>query len=181
MGAQWYVLRSKPRKEEILWRQAVIRLFDVFYPRLQTSPVNPRSRKHRSYFPGYMFVKADLEEVGLSAFNYMPYAVGLVCFGDVPASVPDEIIMALRRRVSEVAHAGRGQSDGLKQGERVEILDGPLAGYEALFDVGLPKTDRVRVLLKMLSDRYVPVELKAATVAKTVDPPPMVGLQYAAQ
>jgi len=166
MSVHWYVLRSKPRKEETLWRQASIRGFDVFYPRIKVQPVNPRSRSLRPHFPGYMFVKADLEEAGLSAFNYMPYAVGLVCFGGEPASISEAFIFALRRRLREIAEAGGGLLGGLRRGDPVWIQDGPFAGYEALFDVRLPGTDRVRVLLNMLSDRYVPVELQAACIQK---------------
>ena len=52
-----------------------------------------------------MFVKSDLKEVGLSAFNYMPYAVGLVSLGGEPASVSEALIFALRRRLREIAEA----------------------------------------------------------------------------
>ena len=34
-----------------------------------------------------------------------------------------------------------------------------LEGYRAIFDARLPGTERVRVLLKMLNDRYVPLEV----------------------
>jgi transcriptional antiterminator RfaH len=179
MSVHWYVLRSKPRKEETLWRQASIRGVDVFYPRIKVQPVNPRSRKLRPYFPGYMFVKVDLEEAGLSVFNYMPYAVGLVCFGGEPASISEAFIFALRRRLREITEAGGELLGGLRRGDPVWIQDGPFAGYEALFDVRLPGTDRVRVLLKMLSNRYVPVELEAAGIAKANGSRSHVGLQYA--
>ena len=66
MTTHWYALRSKPCKEDILWRQVGLRGFECFYPRLRVKPVNPRSRKIRPYFPGYMFVRADLSEAGNS-------------------------------------------------------------------------------------------------------------------
>jgi transcriptional antiterminator RfaH len=166
MSVHWYALRSKPRKEEILWRQASLRGFDVFYPRIKVQPVNHRARKLRPYFPGYMFVRADLKEVGLSAFNSMPYAVGLVSFGGEPAPVSESLVHALNRRLLEIAHTGGELFDGLKRGDPVWIQDGPFAGYQALFDARLPGDERVRVLMKMISDRYVPVELKAANIAK---------------
>ena len=37
--------------------------YEVFYPCLRIHPVNPRSRKIVPYFPGYLFVEADLELV----------------------------------------------------------------------------------------------------------------------
>ena len=166
MTSHWYVLRSKPRKEETLWRQASIRGVEVYYPRIKVNPVNPRARKLRPYFPGYMFIQAELDEVGLSTFNYMPYAIGLVSFGGEPATVSDALILALKRRLHEIWESGGEFFDGLRPGDPVLIREGPFTGYEAIFDVRLSGTDRVRVLLKMLRDRYVPVELNAGWIER---------------
>ncbi len=73
MTLSWYAIRSKPRKEEPLWGQLLAGEIETFYPRLRVRPINPRSRKVVPYFPGYMFVNADLEDVGASTFNYMPF------------------------------------------------------------------------------------------------------------
>lgn len=166
MSRLWYALRSKPRKEEVLWRQLHAQEYEVFFPRLKVQPVNPRSRKLRPYFPGYMFVHVDIDEVGLSTFQWMPHAVGLVNFDGEPASVPENLIHAIRKRVEEIAAAGGEVFVGLKQGDIVRISSGPFAGYEALFDVRLPGSERVRVLLKMLSDRRVLVELNAGQIER---------------
>ena len=39
------------------------------------------------------------------------------------------------------------------------VREGAFEGYRALVDARLPGTERVRVLLKMLNDRYVPLEV----------------------
>jgi transcription antitermination factor NusG len=163
MASQWYVLRSKPNKEDIVWQQVQAWGFETFYPRLQVRPVNPRSRKIKPYFPGYLFVRADLSEAGLSTFQYMPYAVGLVCFGGEPAYVPEALINAIRLRVGgEIAEAGAGITGDFKRNDPVWILDGPFAGYEAIFDTRIPGRERVRVLLQMLDGRNIKVEMYAA-------------------
>jgi len=113
-----------------------------------------------------MFVQADLQDVGLSTFQYMPYAIGLVCFGGEPAHVPESLILAIRRRVEEIAEVGGELFDGLKRGDQVWIQDGPFADYQAIFDARLDGGERVRVLLKMLNDRFVPVEIDAAMIEK---------------
>jgi transcription antitermination factor NusG len=166
MAESWYALRSKPRKEEVLWQQLVAREVEVFFPRIRVHPVNPRSRKLRPYFPGYMFVRVDLEEVGLSKFNWMPHAIGLVSFDGIPATVPDNLIHAVRKRVEEIAEVGGEFYDGLQAGDPVRISSGPFSGYEAIFDTRLPGTERVRVLIQMLSDRNIPGELKAGQVER---------------
>jgi transcriptional antiterminator RfaH len=68
--------------------------------------------------------------------------------------------------VEEIAAAGGEFYDGLKPGDLVRISSGPFAGYEAIFDARLPGSERVRVLIQMLSDRSVPVELKAGQVER---------------
>ena len=166
MTSQWYALRSKPRKEEILWRQLRAQEFEVFFPRIRVHPVNPRSRKLLPYFPGYMFVNVNLDEVGLSTFQWMPHAIGLVSFDGEPSTVPENLIVAINKRVEEIAAAGGEFFDGIKPGDTVKINTGPFAGYEAIFDTRLPGSERVRVLIQMLSDRRLPVELKAGQVER---------------
>ncbi len=163
----WYALRSKPRKEEVVWRQARDRGYEVFYPRLRVHTVNPRARQVKAYFPGYMFVQVDLVQTGLSAFKWMPHSLGLVSFGDEPSIVPENLIYAIRRRVEEIALAGGELFDGLRSGDSVVISEGPFAGYEAIFDTRLPGSQRVRVLLQLLTNqRNIPVELQAGQIKR---------------
>lgn len=164
MSFQWYVLRSKPHKEALVWQQVLSHGLETYYPRLKVRPVNPRSRKIRPYFPGYLFVHADLDRVGLSIFQWMPHALGLVCFGGVPAPVPGELIAGIRQRLEEIQTAGGELLHRVKPGDRVVIQDGPFAGYEAIFDVRLSGKDRVRVLLQLLNDRCIPMELRAGQI-----------------
>ena len=164
MSANWYVLRSKARKEDAVYAQALQRGLEVFYPRLRVNPVNPRARKVRPYFPGYMFVHVDLEVVGYSVLRWMPNGLGLVQFGGEPATVPDSMIHAIRKRTEEIAAAGGELFMAIAPGDKVRIQDGPFAGYEAIFDARIPGTERVRVLLQFLNDRRVSVELNAGQI-----------------
>lgn len=166
MATRWYALRSKPRKEDVLWRQIKAQDYEIFYPRIRVQPVNPRSKKVRPYFPGYMFIRVDLEEVGKSTFNWMPHAIGLVSFGGEPAWVPDNLVHAVRKRVDEINEAGGELFEGLQEGDEIRIKEGPFSGYEAIFDARIPGSERVRVLIQMLSDRQVPVELRAGQIRK---------------
>ncbi|RCK76396.1 MAG: Transcriptional activator RfaH [Anaerolineae bacterium] len=160
MSVYWYALRSKPRKEEVVYRQILNQNIEVYYPRLRVHPINPRARKIQPYFPGYLFVHVDLYVLGLSYFKWMPYTQGLVCFGEEPAIVPEHLILELKRKVHVIAEAGGEFFNGLKSGETVYIRQGPFAGYEAIFDTRIPGSERVRVLLKLLYDhRQVPLEL----------------------
>jgi transcription elongation factor/antiterminator RfaH len=161
MAPSWYVLRSKPNKEALLWDQLLIRKIETFYPFLKVKPVNPRSRKIKSYFPGYIFIHVDLDEIGFSTWNWLPGATGIVSFGAIPATVPDALIHAIKLRVEEINATGDEVFDVLKHGDVVEIQDGPFAGYEAIFDMRISGNDRVRVLLKLLQGKSAKVDIPA--------------------
>ena len=168
MNAQWYVLRSKPHKEDSLWQHARSRGYEIFYPRIPVKTVNPRARKVVPYFPGYMFVRVAIQEVGLSIFQWMPHAHGLICFDNAPATVSDDLVEAIRTRVYAIAEAGGELFLELKRGDPLTIKSGPFAGYDAIFDARLSGGERVRVLLELLDDRQVPVELSEARIQRRV-------------
>ncbi len=165
MSLRWYALHSHPHKEDMLWKQLEASGFEVFYPRLHVRPVNPRSRKIRPYFPGYLFVRVDLQEAGLSIFNWMPYSTGLVSFGGEPSVVSDALIQALQQRMQELQTIQRSATSGYQSGDAIQVETGPFAGFEGIFDVALSGNERVRVLLKLLS-RDVPVELPTHQIRK---------------
>ena len=164
MTTNWYVLHSKPHKEEMLAEQLELCRIETFAPRIRVQVINPRARKIRAYFPGYIFVRADLEKLGLSVFQYVPGFASLITFGGEPAFVPDGLIHAIRQRVDEINFSGGELFDVLKSGQTVLLHSGPFAGYEAIFDVRLPGTERVRVFLKLLRNRKMPVELPAGYI-----------------
>jgi transcription antitermination factor NusG len=160
----WYALQSKPNKEEVVWQQVTAQGYESFYPRLPIRPVNPRARKTKPYFPGYLFVRVDLDKVGHTIFQWLPDGVGLVSFDGNPAPVEDLLINGVRDHVDEIVRKGGLAYYGLKPGDEVAIRSGPFAGYRAIFDTDLPGKDRVRVLLRLLGERATPLELDAVHV-----------------
>ena len=167
MDPTWYVLHSKPRKEEFLLGQLRSHGFETYCPFVRVVTVNPRARKMRLYFPGYVFLHVDLGHSKASSLQWMPGATGFVSFDGIPASVPEGLVPALRERVDAIHADGGELFHGLKPGDPVRITEGPFAGYEAIFDARLPGSERVRVLLKLLQQRrQLPVDLPAGQIQK---------------
>ena len=164
MTVSWYALRSKPRMEEFLADQVRLRNVEVFSPFIRVQVVNPRARRRKPYFPGYIFVHADPESASMSSCRHLPGSAGLVQFGGQPAGVPDGLIQAIRQKVEAINEAGGELFQALKKGQQVLIHSGPFTGYEAIFDSRLPGADRVRVLLQLLKNRHLPVDLPAGQV-----------------
>ncbi len=179
MAAHWYTLHVKPHKERFVHERLLApegipylgelvaeRPIEVFLPAVRVKPKNPRAAKIRPYFPGYLFVHADLSVLGDNAFSWIPGAHGLVRFGDVPAVVPDSLIRELKQRMIQIEEAGGLVAASLKPGDAVRIVSGPFAGYEAIFDAQLPGQERVQVLLAFLSKHPQPVQLDVEDVKK---------------
>lgn len=169
MAVSWYVIRSKPNKEEFLAGQFSAYGIKVYYPRIRVKTVNPRARKVKPYFPSYLFVHVDLETVSTSTLQWMPGAVNLVSFDGEPASVPDALISAIERQVDHLNASQDKLVNGLKPGDVVVIHEGPFAGYEAIFDGRIPGRERVRVLLTFLQKRHLPVELRENQIGRAKD------------
>jgi transcriptional antiterminator RfaH len=167
----WYALRSKPNKEFLLHEQLLARNIECFFPRVKVNPVNLRSRKVQPYFPGYIFVKVDLENLGSNTFKWMPYAQRLVSFDGIPAAVPSPIINQLRTTLRTINDRGGLETGGFTPGEAIILTDGPFEGYEGIFDTQLSGSDRVKVLLNLLNGRQLPVEIKADQVTRNKTKP----------
>jgi transcriptional antiterminator RfaH len=166
MTYHWYALRAKPHKEVTVYRQLIAEDLTVYFPQLHVKPVNPRAAKIRPYFPGYMFVQADLEAMGQNAFAWTPGTHGLVTFGDVPAIVPENLIFELKKQIQWLEANGGLQATKFKNGERVRVVHGPFSGYEGIFDFYMPDSERVQVLLAFLSRHPQPIKMDMGSIEK---------------
>jgi len=160
MTASWYVLQSKPRKEEFLCGQLASHRLEFYCPRIPVRRVNPRARKMMPYFPGYVFVHVDLEQIQVSSLRWLPGAIGIVSVDREPAHVPEGLLAAIRLRVNKINRAGGDPTlAGIKAGDDVMIRHGPFAGYKAVLAACLQGSERVRVLLSLLCGRKIRMEL----------------------
>jgi transcriptional antiterminator RfaH len=159
----WYVLETKPHKEAVVLRQLLHHNLEAFYPQLRAELTRYRKSGLKPYFPRYLFVRADVKQIGLSRFQHIPHALGLVCVGSEPAAVADPLVRAIQHRIQELA-ARRTAGDGLRRGDHVTIRGGPFEGYEALFDVRVSGGERVRVLLQVLGRPSLAVEMSTAYI-----------------
>jgi len=171
MTPNWYVLRSKPNREEFLEGQLFARGIETYYPRLKAHPVNPRARKFKPYFPGYIFVRVDLEKTLASNLERIPGTANLVTFGGETPVIPGYLMDAIRFKVDKVNATGDLSELVIKPGATVRIERGPFEGYEGIVDVRIPGKERVRILLNFLQNRKLAVELPANYVEIKQEPP----------
>ncbi len=160
----WYILHSRPNKEEFVLQQLTMRNITAYYPYIKAQPVNPRSRKIKPYFPGYLFVDANLDLIGTSALKWLPGAISLVSFGGELASVSDDFLQPIRNHVDQINETNGKPDKKFMPSDKVIIQSGPFAGFQAIFDSYLPGHERVRVLLQMLQARQMKIELSGERV-----------------
>ncbi len=164
MSLSWYVLHSKPNKEDFLYAQLRHRNIEVYYPRIRVDPVNPRARKVKPFFPGYLFVHVDLENTPLSSLAYVPGANRVVSFDHQPAIVPEVVIKNIIHNVEQINENPEFDQPQFSRGDPVTIHGGPFEGYQAIFDTRLEGSERVRLLIKMLRGQQIRVQVPSKVV-----------------
>jgi len=114
-----------------------------------------RRRLQRApFFPGYLFIQANLQEVKLSSINTTPGVVRLVSFGGAPQPIPDAAIEAIREAVARFNGQGGKLEHDFQLGETVLLRDGPLQGLMAVFAGPMRPSERVRVLINFLGGHW---------------------------
>ena len=144
---QWYALYTKPHKEHQVNAQLQGEGIETYLPTVQRK-VKRQDRSDRVvYFPCYLFARLDFSVTPRSTIAWLPGVRRIVCAGDKPVVVADEIVALIRRRLKDVEAVSYG---GLKKGDSVRITSGPLRDLEAVFDEPLSSANRVRILLDVM-------------------------------
>jgi transcriptional antiterminator RfaH len=151
----WYVVYSKPRKEEQVRFHLALKGIESFFPRLQIPGYAGRKKAITPLFPNYLFVRVDLANEA----HYVVWSPGvkrIVSFSDRPVPLEEGIIQFLKERAD---------SDGIIQaqsrlsaGQQVEIIGGPFNGFVGIIENPPNAKGRVKILLKLLS-RQISVKL----------------------
>lgn len=142
MALRWYCLRTKPQAEYIAASGLVLRGFETFFPLIK-SPWPRRGHTDEPLFPGYLFVRYDLDGQGYHCLYSLPGVGGLIRFGDETPSMPEEVIAEVARRVEEINERG-GLWRDFRPGEKVYVHFGP---QESLAEVVEMRSSRARVLV----------------------------------
>jgi transcription elongation factor/antiterminator RfaH len=145
---QWYVVYSKPRREEFAQSNLQRKGLEVFFPRLAFPHPRPRQNQIVPLFPNYLFVRLQLPE----EYNYALWSPGvktLVSFNETPAPIDEEIITFLKSQ-ADIAGVIKGQPQ-ITIGQQVRISGGPLDGIIGIIHDPPDARGRVGILMQLLS------------------------------
>jgi transcription antitermination factor NusG len=151
----WYVVYSKPHKEEQVQLHLGLKGIESFFPRLRLPGGAGGKRSVAPLFPNYLFVRIDL----MREAHYITWSPGvkrIVSFSDTPVPLDDAIVRFLQEKADPTgviqAHSQ------LRRGQQVEISGGPFDGFMGIIENPPNAKGRVKILLKLLS-RPISVKL----------------------
>ncbi|TCK03828.1 transcription termination/antitermination protein NusG [Phorcysia thermohydrogeniphila] len=114
-------------------------------------------------YPGYIFIKAELDKNVQSTIRRVPRVLGFVSAGGRPVVVPESEITMMRERLKK--GVPRIRKLGLDIGDKVKIKEGPFIGFEGTISEIDPVHEKIIVLVNIF-DRQTPVELEFDQVEK---------------
>jgi len=164
-AANWYVARTKPRKEREAAAALTGRGVEVYLPMLRKTRARTGRREWEPLFPCYLFARFEVPSYSWLAVRSAPYVAYFLGHAGLPSALPDGFVETLRIRL-EQANRGGGPTP-FRPGEQVVITQGPFRYLSAVFDRRLSASGRSRVLVQILR-RLVPVELPEEYLRKAI-------------
>jgi transcriptional antiterminator RfaH len=149
----WYVVYTKPHKEDTAEFHCLQKAITSFYPKLLLPSSATRGDRVIPLFPNYLFVRLRFPEE-YHRVIWLPGIRYLITAEDVPLPVEEKFIDYLKRKAN--AEGLIMARSNLKVGERVQVGAGPFEGLEAVIQDPPDARSRVRVLMNLLN-RQVPV------------------------
>jgi transcriptional antiterminator RfaH len=160
-GLRWYVIRTKPRSEELAQSYLSYHGITTFLPWMQT--LTGRSGKDLNpLFPGYLFARFDVQE----HYPLVKWGKGvntILGYGRYPTPLTDDVISIIKSRTDDKNIVKIAYQ--LSRNDCVRIRSGPLKDLLGIFDRWVSDSGRVRVLLNLIG--YQPkVELHYSQLEK---------------
>ena len=156
---RWYVASTTPMAEYAVREKLLQYGYEVFLPCLETGQRRP-GRTDVPLLPGYLFLRYNIEAWGPTSLQCVPNLSGLVNFGGVIPSVPDEEVEELRERVEHWNRLDR--SDLVHSPERPHPRK-QASGLATVVTKARSAESRIRLLEQFL-EQIVTTELKVLDV-----------------
>ena len=148
----WYCIHTKPRREHQVIAYLNDRLgVETYFPRLKRHKTIRRVRRQvvSPLFPRYLFVRFDTSS-HYRSIRYAPEVIDVVSVRTEPTIVNDSLIEELKHWAGSDGDLLILPTD-LISGNKVVITDGPLRGLPAVIMNIKNDSDRVEVLLSILT------------------------------
>ena len=146
---EWYVVYSKPQKEDYARFHLSAKGLEVFFPQLRFPNSAKKRRRLVPLFPNYLFVRLKLFSEEFLYAQWCPGVSRIVSFNGVPASIQDSVVEFLMAQTDV-----DGIIDGrpkLSAGQQIRISAGPFGGLVGIIQEPPNAKGRIKVLLQLLN------------------------------
>ncbi len=163
----WYVLHTRSRFENVVTEGLMKKSIDVFLPKIliRSKRTDRRKMIRVPLFPGYLFVKTDLNPTEHLEILKTAGAVRLIGNTEGPKPVPEEAVNSLMIMVSTNDTISTGEI--YKKGDRVIVVHGPFSGVVGHF-IRYGGKGRVVVNIEVLG-QYAGVDVSEDDIEKVPD------------
>lgn len=149
MTRRWYVVRTKPNSDNLAGSMLRREGLETFVPHVDT-PVEGNQRRRRiPLFPGYLFLRCDVEGEDMPEVSRLPGVLGWVRFGSEVPSISDDEVLHLKSKVAELDSHG-GLWEKFEVGQTVQVSHGKVDGLATVLDSPSSPESRVKILLEFM-------------------------------
>ena len=164
--SQWYVIQTKPHKEDLVERQLSQVQVEVFCPKIKS--FSPSIGGHRygkkdlnsinkvtiptylkTFFPSYLFTRANLDDPKIHRMIRFTRGVNRILgTREQPTPLPEMAIDLIKQNLSDCGYI---EFKTLKPGMSVRVKRGLLRDLIGILEKPVDTMGRVRVLLRLIN------------------------------
>ena len=163
-GPQWHVLWTRSHCEQLVYDQLAAKRFHLFFPKIEVWSRRDGLRHpiRVPMFPGYLFLRHAMDKV---SFIEVHKARGLV---RILGERWDRLAVAVEKEIEAIQRLLDARLPALphpylREGQRVRLTSGPLAGVEGILVGNNPNKGLLIVSVDLLQ-RSVAVEVDCTLV-----------------
>jgi transcription termination/antitermination protein NusG len=171
----WYVVHTQTGLEDrvrnVLLSSAATRglenaITKVVIPTERISEVRSGKKRvsERRFFPGYLLVEMDLNDVTYSFIKTIPGVTGFLGAGRKPIPLPPGEIDNILKRTEETKLKPSPKTI-FDKGEQIRVKEGPFLNFNGTIDDIHPEKGKLKVSISIFG-RSTPVELEYWQVEK---------------
>ena len=174
----WYVIRSVTGQETKVKQYIMTELTRVGLDKQVEEILVPTEKviqirqgkkvqKEKTYFPGYIMIKADISGEILHIIRSITSVLGFLgeTKGGEPIPLRKTEVNRMLGKVDELAISGEQISIPFNIGESVKVIDGPFNGFTGSIDNVNEEKRKLEVMVKIFG-RKTPLELSYMQVEK---------------
>ena len=145
--ANWFAIQTKPYREDQAASNISRMGLAVLLPKMKRVKREFGNRRVsiKPLFPGYLFARFSPSS-HLRSIRYARGVNRVICFGELPVPLSDEVVVTIRSRVGKDGLVTLN-SQPFRNGDPVIFNEGPLKGLVGVFERELSDGERAVVLL----------------------------------